>query len=281
MTAPLVLSIQSRVAFGHVGNSAAAFLLQRSGFEVVELPTVLLSAHPGHGRPGGGAISAEVLASMLDGLDRIGVLERVAGVIVGYLGTPANGAVAAEAIRRVKAVHPAAPVLVDPVIGDRDGGAYVADGILECFRDRLIPLADIVKPNHFELEALAGRPLPSTAEALAALDALGPGLAVVTSFEAGDGLLTTLLRMGGRTQVARTWPVAEPPHGLGDSLGALLMAGLLSGLAPAAALGRALGVVEALIAEAARLGLDELPLIEAQHLIESAPPVVLEPVSSS
>jgi len=270
MSAPLVLSLQSRVAWGHVGNAAAAFVLQKLGCEVAELPTVLLSAHPGHGRPGGGTIPAGLLADMLDGLERIGALPRVAGVIVGYLGSVENGAVALDAIARVRAANPRAIVLVDPVIGDRDGGIYVKDGIAECFRDRLVPAADIVKPNHFELEVLAGRPLATVDDAIEALRALNVPLPLVTSFELDATTLATIALIDGQPWVTRTAIVAGPPHGLGDTLGAALMGHLVTGQPPTAALARALGLVDTLIHAAADWGRSELPLIEAQGLIAGA-----------
>lgn len=278
MPAPTILSMQSRVAHGHVGNAAAAFVLQVLGCEVIELPTVLLSAHPGHGRPGGGAVSPALLADMLDGLDRIGMLSSVDGVIIGYLGTVATGSVAIDAIDRVKRANPAARILIDPVIGDRDGGRYVADGIAEVFRDRLIPLADVVKPNHFELEILAGRPIATLHEAVEALAALGAPLSIVTSLELPDGMLGTLALVGGRPRLQVARAVTDPPHGLGDSLGAALMAHLVAGLPPEAALARAIGMVEALIGAALSLGRDELPLIEAASLIAGAPQRPLYPL---
>ncbi len=278
MPAPLILSLQSRVALGHVGNSAAAFVLQRLGCEVAELPTVLLSAHPGHGQPGGGTVDAAVLAGMLDGLDRIGALRQVRGILIGYLGSVENGAVALDAIARVRAVNPKVTVLVDPVIGDRDGGAYVKEGIAEFFRDRLVPQADIVKPNHFELETLAGRPVASVDAAVAALRALGVPLPVVTSFEHGAERLATLALIAGRPHLATATAVADPPHGLGDTLGAALLGHLVAGAPPVLALARALGLVGTLIQAAAAWGRSELPLIEAQDLIPAAPAVPVTPL---
>ncbi|PWR18934.1 pyridoxal kinase [Zavarzinia compransoris] len=276
MSAPIVLSIQSRVAHGHVGNSAAVFVLQSLGCEVIEVPTVLLSAHPGYGPPGGGALPVELLRGVIDGLERIGMLARIDAVIVGFLGTVETGHLAADAIRRVRAANPAALVVIDPVIGDRDGGRYVRDGIAEVFRDHLIPLADAVKPNHFELEYLAGRPLPDLAAALGALDALKVPVAVATSLELPEGDLGTLALVGGTAWLARTRPAADPPHGLGDSLGAALAAHMSAGETALTALGRAIGMVEALIGAARSLGRAELPLIEAASLIAGAPPKRLE-----
>lgn len=276
MSAPLVLSFQSRVAHGHVGNSAAAFVLQCLGCEVVEVPTVLLSAHPGYGPPGGGALPHELLRGVIDGLERIGTLARLDAVIIGFLGTLEAGDLAADLIRRVRAANPAALIVVDPVIGDRDGGRYVRDGIAECFRDRLIPLADLVKPNHFELDTLAGRPIADLPGAVAALRALGRPLAVTTSLALPGGDLGTLLLSGDDVFLARTRPLTEPPHGLGDSVAAALTAHLLAGEAPEIALGRAIGMVEALIQAAESLGRAELPLVEAASLIVQAPPKRLE-----
>lgn len=270
MSAPLVLALQSRVAYGHVGNSAAGFVLQRLGCAAVEVPTVLLSAHPGHGRPGGGALEPAFLADLLDGLARIGVLARVAAVLVGYLGRAATGVLAAETIAALKAARPELMVLVDPVMGDRQGGRYVDDAIVAVFRDRLLPLADMATPNHFEAELLAGRPLNEPRAALDAVAGFGVAIPVVTSFEGAPGRLATLIRQARTDYGAERDLLPDPPHGLGDTLAAALLAHRLRGLDPVAALARAVGSVEALIEASA--GQDELALVDHQDLLVAARP---------
>lgn len=273
MSAPLVLSIQSRVAYGHVGNSAAAFVLQRLGCAVVELPTTLLSAHPGHGRPGGGPVDPALLADLLGGLERIGVLRRIAAVLVGYLGRAETGILAAQTIATLKAARPDLRVLIDPVMGDRAGGCYVDAAVVGVFRAQLMPLADIATPNHFEAELLAARALPEAVAALEAIGRLGPDTPVITSFEAAPGRLATIIRSAGTAFGAARAALPNPPHGLGDSLAAALLAHHLHGLDPVAALARAVGSVEALIE--ASTGCDELALVAHQDLLVDAPPVRL------
>lgn len=270
MAAPLVLSIQSRVAYGHVGNSAAGFVLQRLGCRCVDLPTVLLSAHPGHGRPGGGPVKPARLADLLDGLERIGVLARLDAVLVGYLGQAEAGLLAARTIAALKARQSSLTVLVDPVMGDRADGLYVDAAIIPVFRDRLLPLADLATPNHFEAEILAGRPLADPVEALDAVAACGVAVPLVTSFEDRPGTLATLIRAEEGNWRADSPVCPDPPHGLGDTLAAALLAHRLHGAGPIPAAARAVGSIDALIAASA--GLDELALVDAQDLLVDAAP---------
>jgi pyridoxine kinase len=133
-----ILSIQSRVASGHAGNSAAAFPLQRLGHEVVAVDTVHFAHHTGHGPARGPAHSAADLTDVLDGLDGIGVLARVDAVLSGYVGDPAVGAVVLDAVARVRQANPAATWTCDPVMGDEGCGFFVRDGVPEWFRDEAV-----------------------------------------------------------------------------------------------------------------------------------------------
>ena len=151
-----ILSIQSHVVYGHVGNSAAVFPLQRLGREVWPLMTVQFSSHTGYAGWRGRAFDAAMIDECVAGLEAIGALPRCAGLLTGYLGTAEIGGAALRALERVRAANSEAAYACDPVIGDVGRGPYVAAGVGEFFRDRALPLATIATPNAFELEWLTG-----------------------------------------------------------------------------------------------------------------------------
>ena len=166
MLAP-ILSIQSHVVYGHVGNSAAVFPLQRLGREVWPLMTVQFSSHVGYAGWRGRAFDAAMIDDCLSGLEAIGVLPRCAGLLTGYLGKPEIGEAALRALDRIRAANGEAAYACDPVIGDVGPGIYVAAGVGEFFRDRALPLATIATPNAFELEWLTGEPVNDPASGAA------------------------------------------------------------------------------------------------------------------
>src|SRR5882762_3097915 len=184
---PTVLSVQSRVAYGHVGNAASVFPLQRLGIEAWALDTVAFSNHTGHGQWRGAVVPAATIAELFEGVAALGVLPQIDAVLSGYLGDATTGPVLLDIVEQVRAANPRALFCVDPVIGDVDTGSYVTAGIAEFFRDRALALADIVTPNQFELEYLTGGPLPTLEAAAAAARRLreqGPGIVLVTSLDA-------------------------------------------------------------------------------------------------
>ena len=144
---PTVLSVQSRVAYGHVGNTASVFPLQRLGIEAWALDTVAFSNHTGHGQWRGAAVPAAAIAELFEGIAALGVLPHIDAVLSGYLGDVATGPVLADIVTRVRAANPRALFCMDPVIGDVDTGSYVKDGIAEFFRDEALALADIAMPR--------------------------------------------------------------------------------------------------------------------------------------
>jgi pyridoxine kinase len=179
-----ILSIQSWVAYGHVGNAAAIFPLQRLGAEVWAIHTVQFSNHPGHGQFRGQVLPPALIRDCVEGMDAIGVLPRCDAVLSGYVGDVATGAAILDATRRVKAANPGALWCCDPVMGDEGPGIYVRPGIPEFFRDAALPAADIATPNRFELEWLTGGEARSSAAlraAVARLQAMGPRCVLVTS----------------------------------------------------------------------------------------------------
>ena len=151
-----ILSIQSAVAYGHVGNSAAVFPLQRIGVEVLPVYTVNFSNHTGYGAWRGPLIAPDDVRDVITGIEERGVLGECDAVLSGYQGGEQVGAVILDAVARVKAANPRAIYCADPVMGDVERGFFVRPGIPEFMRDKVIPAADIVTPNQFELDYLSG-----------------------------------------------------------------------------------------------------------------------------
>ncbi|MDR2313767.1 MAG: pyridoxal kinase PdxY [Spirochaetaceae bacterium] len=181
-----VLSIQSHVVYGHAGNSAAVFPLQRLGREVWAINTVEFSNHTGYRAWRGEALSSTLIEDLALGLEDRGVLERCEGVLSGYLGDPATGRAIIRAVQKVRSHAPGALYCCDPVMGDVGRGFYVKPEIPEIFRREVIPLADIVSPNQFELDALTGitaKDLPGAIEAVEKLHEAGPRIVLVTSLK--------------------------------------------------------------------------------------------------
>src|ERR1700737_4737635 len=184
-----VISIQSQVAFGHVGNSAAVFPLQMHGIDVTAVPTTLLSNRPGYPTIRGRVLEAQLVADVLLGIEERGAVEASSMILSGYLGSPDIAVVVADFVARAKARNPALLYCCDPVLGDRDRGLFVQADIPPLVRDRLCPLADIITPNHFEFEWLCGAKATTTDQVIAQAQALlarGPSTIVVTSAELAD-----------------------------------------------------------------------------------------------
>lgn len=260
-----IVSIQSEVVRGHVGNSIARFALQRLGCNVFCLPTVLLSNHPGHGRAFGEVTEPSKLASLFDGLQFHRWLAGVDGVLTGYLGEPAQSGIAARVVREVKARNPKAVYLCDPVFGD-DNGAYARLGVAEAMARDLLPLADIAAPNRFELSSLTSQRINSPIDAMRAARLLGVPEVVVTSVP-HDGLIANVAVCLQGAWVATVARHENVPHGTGDLLSALYLHFRLGGADVPSALGSAVSRVQSLIAKS--LGLDELALVERQSELVS------------
>jgi len=187
-----VLSIQSHVVFGYAGNTAAVFPLQRLGREVWAINTVEFSNHTGYGSWRGKVLGPELAAELVTGLEERGVLNRCEAVLSGYLGDAASGRVIIDAVKKVRGASSGALYCCDPVMGDVGRGFYVKEGIPDMFRNELVPLADIVCPNQFELEALTGIKIGALKDAIEAVNTLhkmGPSIVLVTSYKEKDGEL--------------------------------------------------------------------------------------------
>ncbi len=277
-----ILSIQSWVAYGHVGNSAAVFPLQRLGHEVWPINTVQFSNHPGYGGFRGQVFDAHHVAELVAGLADRGVLARCDAVLSGYLGEAATGEAVLDAAARVRAANPRATFCCDPVMGDDGPGLFVRPGIAAFFRDRAVAAADILTPNRFELEALAGTPVRTQDEAVLAARALlaqGPRLVVVTGLAAPlapAGQISTMAVARDAIWLATTPELVfdhtahgRVPNGTGDLLAALLLGHLLAGLAIEDALERSVSGLFGILEAAAREGVREMPLVAAQEALIS------------
>lgn len=265
-----VLSIQSHVAYGHVGNSAAVFPLQRLGFEVWPLLTVLFSNHTGYGAFRGRPVAADWLAELLQGLEERGALARTRAVLSGYLGDPATVEIVHDAVARVRRHRPDALYACDPVMGDDGRGFFVRPGIPELQRDRLVPLATIVKSNRFELAYLADRPVATLDDARAAaaeVRARGPQLVVVTSLRLPErpGELGILADSADGSWVVWTPDLPVTLNGTGDAFTALLLGEWLAESRADLALGRAAAAMYGLVEATWRAGSRELLLVAAQE----------------
>lgn len=269
---PTVLSIQSRVAYGHVGNAAAVFPLQRLGCEAWALDTVAFSNHTGHGRWRGAAVPAATIAELFEGIADLGVLPHVDAVLSGYLGDVATGPVLLRIVDRVRAENPQALFCCDPVIGDVDTGSYVTAGIAEFFRDQALTRADIVTPNRFELEYLTGATVGdfgSAGAAAAGLRALGPKIVLVTSLDTVPDRITMLAAGPDGVWGVETPRLPAMLNGCGDVTAALFLAHLLHGENLPDALAKTAAAMFAVIETTVRLERYELALVAAQDELAS------------
>ena len=264
-----VISIQSQVAFGHVGNSAAVFPMQMHGIDVIAVPTTLLSNRPGYPTLRGRVLDAQVVADLLLGVEERGALATCRMILSGYLGSPEIAAVVADFVQRAKARNPALLYCCDPVLGDRDRGLFVGDGIPPLMRNRLCRLADIITPNHFEFEWLCGAKATTTDQAIAQAQALlarGPSTIVVTSAELADtpeGEIETLAVERAKAFRVRTPKLPISPNGTGDLFAALLVSARLRGADTPEALSHAASAIFAVLERTAASATTEMRIVES------------------
>jgi pyridoxine kinase len=266
-----ILTIQSHVARGHVGLNAAVLPLQLLGFEVDAVPTVVFSNHLGWPEFKGRALDLDWIRDLIDGVDRRG-LDRCRCLLTGFIGAPELGEVVLHALDRVRAANPEALYACDPVMGNEEG-FFVRPGVPEYLRDHIVPRADILFPNHMELEFLVGRKVRGVAQAREAaleVQAMGPGAVVVTSLEARDDHadvipVVAIDRNGAwQAEVAR---LDVPVDGAGDLIAAVFTAMVLKGSATPDALAHALAATHGVMRRTASLGREEMALVEAQQEI--------------
>jgi pyridoxine kinase len=262
-----VLTIESGVAWGHVGNAAAVFCLQRLGIEAWPINTVTFSNHPGHGGFRGRVTPPGEIEDLVRGIAERGWLGSADAVLTGYLGDPAQGAAVRAAVGAVKSANPGALWLLDPVMGDRkpgeQGRIFVKPGIPE-FLAAVAPLADILTPNAFEFARLTGTAPESLDAVVAAARAYGPEVVVVKSLELTPGTLTAVAVAPDGAWAVDTPLLPTPGNGAGDAFAALFLARYLDGRDVEAALGLAVSAIHAALAATVASGAVELALVAAQ-----------------
>jgi len=261
-----ILSVQSEVVYGHVGQGAARFALQCLGHEVWAVPSVLLSSHAGYATVAGEPVAADLMGRLIGGLEANGWLDACDAVLSGYLGQAEQAQVVADAVRRVKRANPAALYCLDPVFGD-DGRAYAKRGVAEAMAKALLPLSDIVTPNAFELSSLASVPVRNPEEALEAARRLGRPCVVATSVPDGEGRIGTLAVTAEEAWLVSTPRFERAPHGAGDLMAALFLAHRLQQMPLRDALAQAVATVFRMLSDATRSNSDEMPLIARQSTL--------------
>src|SRR5882672_671836 len=272
-----VISIQSQVAYGHVGNSAAVFPMQMHGIDVIAVPTTLLSNRPGYPTIRGRVLDAQLVADLLLGVEERGALETTKMILSGYLGSEEIAAVVADFVQRAKARNPALTYCCDPVLGDRDGGLFVQAGIPSLMRDLLCPLADLITPNHFEFEWLCGAKTTTIDHVIAQAQALmvrGPSTIVVTSAELADtpdGQIETLaverFKAGFKAWRLRTPKLPISPSGTGDLFASLLVSARVREANTPDALSHAASAIFAVLERTAARGTEEMRIVETATLL--------------
>ena len=246
-----VLSISSQVVFGPVGNSASVPAMEALGATVYALPTIILSHHPGHGRPAGLRLPAPDLAAMIDSLEALGALRGLSAVLTGYFAANDQIFGVARAIRRLKEIDPDLLYLCDPVIGSEISGLYVPLPVADAVKSSLLPLADVATPNRFELEWLSGVKVESIASITEARRALGLKSILAKSIETGDGRLQTILSGELGEHVVESTARKTVPHGTGDLLSGIFLGQLLGGRTGPSALEESLALLDRIIERSA------------------------------
>ncbi len=271
-----ILSIQSWVSFGHVGNAAAVFPLQRLGFEVWAIHTVQFSNHTGYGAWTGAVFPPEAVADLIDGIEARGVLPECGAVLSGYMGSEGTVAAVVDAVRRVRAANPEALYACDPVMGDVGRGVFVRPELPDLIAAQAIPEADIVTPNQFELELLTGVTVDTLEHALDAARALrqrmragGPRVVLLTSLVrsgAPENSIETLAVTDDGAWLCRTplLPLDPPRNGTGDAIAALFLGHYLKSGQAAQALSLSMSALFGLLSRTHAAGTREIQLVAAQ-----------------
>ncbi len=265
---PFVISIQSQVVLGHVGNSAALFPMQAAGMEVAAIPTVVFSNTPDYPTLRGRALPADFFADLLLGARERGLPGRADFIVTGYIGSVEVARQAADFVAEAKAANPRLLYLCDPVMGDAGPGLYVPEAIADVMRDRLLPLADLATPNPFELSWLTGLPVATLDQLQAArarLRLAAGARLIVTGAALADSpaghLESVILGPGGASRHPTPHlPIALP--GTGDLFAALVLAGLGRGLPLERAVETAQILTSRALRHAADLGAGEVVLSE-------------------
>lgn len=265
-----ILSIQSHVAFGHVGNASAVFPMQRLGVEVWPIHTVQFSNHTGYGDWKGRVFDGGMVDEVMEGIAERGVLPSCDGVLSGYMGSADIGHAILSAVERVRAANPKAVYCCDPVIGDVGRGVFVRPGIPEFMREQAVPAADIVTPNQFELELLTDIQIRTLADAHRAVEALrdaGPKVVMVTSLDTDETPDDSIDLMAADDKGAfrvRTPKLNVSINGAGDAIAALFLVHYLRERSAATALSLAAASTYGLLKRTKEAGSREILTVAAQ-----------------
>ena len=263
-----VLSIQSQVVYGHVGNSAAAFVLQRQGHAVWQVPTVLFSNHLGKPSYRGRAVPADQAQDMIEGLKELGYLDHVDMLLTGYLGTAETARLAAELAGIIRAQKPNAIFACDPVMGD-DDALYVKPDLADTIATDLVPIANVLLPNIFELARLTGRTIKDATGALEAAHALqqssGVRVLVATGIPADrSDRIAALALEGGKVHRAEAPRRKLRVAGTGDTFTALFTGHYVRDRDAAGALRFAMQAMDTICAATEKADADELLIVQTQ-----------------
>jgi pyridoxine kinase len=283
-----LISIQSHVAYGHVGNSAAVFPLQRIGVEVWPIHTVQFSNSTAYNDWTGRVFEAGLIGEVMAGIEKRGVLGECDGVLSGYMGSAETGEAILAAADMVKRANPAARFCCDPVIGDVGRGVFVREGIPEFMQKKAVPAADVVTPNQFELDYLTGRESKTLAQAIAAIDVLhemGPHAIMVTSLHTEhtpkDAVDVVASDAKGRFCV-RTPLLPITVNGAGDAIAALFFAHYLRSGSAGEALSNAVSALYGVLEKTVEAGSREVLFVSAQdELVEPSRVFEAEPLGAA
>jgi pyridoxine kinase len=268
-----VISIQSQVVYGHVGNSAAVFPMQMQGIDVIAVPTTLLSNRPGYPTIRGRILDADLVADLLLGAEERGVVNSCRMLLSGYLGSPAIAEVVMQFVSRARKNNPKLIYCCDPVLGDSGRGLFVHAEIPPIFRDSLFPLADIITPNHFELEFLCGAKANTIDDVIRnarALSARGPSTVVVTGAQLADTpehRMDTVAIDGSSVWRLSTPKLPISPSGTGDLFSSLLVSSLVRGSDTRRALEEAVSATFAVLERTVAADTEEMRIVESASLL--------------
>jgi pyridoxine kinase len=280
---PMALLLSSHVAASMVGCNAQQFVFNNAGIDTMPVPTVIYGRHPGHGQPGGGTVDQEMFESVLSGVAEQGMLNLTDIVLTGYFADAGQVFTAARTIDEVRAgtrerngirAFADQPLIaVDPVLGDSPAGLYIPKPVAAAIKDQLVPRADLVTPNLFELGYLTGRTLTDLASMIRAAQSLGRAV-LVSSLPRHDKIGVMFV------DAEEAWMVTHDrcpsaPNGTGDLLTAAFLSAITNGADAKSALEHATAVTVSVVMRANEWKSWELPIVSAASVL-SKPLIKLE-----